>query len=54
MTDFVPATGVVKHKRQESGPSDVAFMERKDEGGGITRATAVESIIMEGTGSAPT
>ena len=34
MTGFVPATGVVKHKRQESGPSDVAFMERKDEGGG--------------------
>ena len=27
MTDFVPATGVVKHKRQESGPSDVAFVE---------------------------
>jgi len=27
MTDFVPATGAVKHKRQESGPSDVAFVE---------------------------
>ena len=32
MTDCVPATGVVEHKREESGPSDVAFMERKCKG----------------------
>ena len=32
MTDFVPATGSVKHKRQENGPSNVAFVETKGEG----------------------
>ena len=30
MMDFVPGTGEVKHKRQESNPSDVAFVETKD------------------------
>ena len=29
MPDFVPVTGVVKHKRQESGPSNVAFVKTK-------------------------
>ena len=32
MTDFVPATGVVTQKRQESGPSGVSFMETKGKG----------------------
>ena len=27
MKDFVPTMGVVKHKRQESGPSNVPFVE---------------------------
>ena len=30
MTDFVLATGVVKHRHQESGPLDVAFVETND------------------------
>ena len=32
MTDFVAATGAVKHKRQESGPSEVAFVKTGDGG----------------------
>ena len=32
MTDFVLATGVVKSKRQESGPSDVAFVKMRGKG----------------------
>ena len=32
MTDFFPATGAVKHKHQESGPSDVAFVETGGDG----------------------
>ena len=31
MTDFVPATGAVKHRRQDSSPSNVAFVETKGE-----------------------
>ena len=30
MTGFVPATGDMKHKNQESGPSDVAVVETRD------------------------
>ena len=30
MTDFVPAAVAVKHKCQENGPSDVAFVETGD------------------------
>ena len=30
-TDLVPATIATKHKRQESGPLDVAFVDTKDE-----------------------
>ena len=32
MTDFVPATGTMKHTQQESGPSDVAFVETRCKG----------------------
>ena len=31
MTDFVPANGAVKHKRQEIGSLDSAFVEMKDQ-----------------------
>ena len=51
MTDFVPEIGVVKHKRQESGPSDVVFVET---GGGRSFTphvplTAAQSSMKEGT-----
>ena len=47
MTDFFPATDAVKHKRQESGPSDVAFVETG--GSGPPHATTVESGTKRGT-----
>ena len=54
MTDFVPTTNVVKHKRQESGPSNVAFVETKREGSDIPRAITVDNSILGGTRNAPT
>ena len=32
MMDFAPATIAMKHTCQESGPSDVAFVEKKGKG----------------------
>ena len=46
MTDFVLATGVVKHKRQESGPSNVVFVKTGGTGSLTPRATATESGMM--------
>ena len=42
MTDFVPATGAVKHKRQENSPSNVAFVETGGAEIGIPHATPAE------------
>ena len=54
MTGFVPATGGVKHKHQESGLSNVAFVETKGEGKWYPTCYCYGEQILEGTGSAPT
>ena len=62
-TDFVPSSGVVKHKRQESGLSDVAVLETRREGmwsstcyccgkrhpGGYTKFPNVTKAVQEQT-----